>query len=65
MRFDAGREEGSTVFVSDEHFAVEHFVVPEDIVEHFLVEISGWRLESYFHAAGFLNFEVDIAGGSG
>jgi hypothetical protein len=51
------------VFVADEDFAVEHFVVFEDVVEHFFVEVLGWRSEVYFHAAGFFGLEVDVAFG--
>jgi hypothetical protein len=49
------------VFVADEHFAVEHFVVFEDVVEHFFVEVFGGRGEVDFHTAGFFGLEVDVA----
>jgi hypothetical protein len=49
-----------TILVSDEHFAIEHFVVFEDVVKHLLVEIL-WRcLESDFHSPSFLLLKVDI-----
>lgn len=50
------------VFVADEHFAVEDLVVPQDVVDHFLVEVFGGCLEGDFHAAGGFDFEVDVAG---
>jgi hypothetical protein len=49
------------VFVADEDLAVEHLVVFEDVVEHFLVEVLGRRREVDFHAAGFFGLEVDVA----
>lgn len=44
------------VLIPDEDFAVEDFVVPEDVVDHFLVDVFGWVLEGYFHAAGGFRF---------
>lgn len=51
----------STVFVSDEDFAVEDFVVAENVVDHFLIDIFGGCLEGYFHAASGFGFEVDVS----
>ena len=48
--------------VADEDFAVEDFVVFEDVVEHFFVEVFGRRGEVDFHAAGFFGLEVDVSG---
>ena len=48
------------VLVAHQYLAVEHLVVAQDVVEHFLVEVAGWGLEGDFHAAGFLCFEVDV-----
>jgi hypothetical protein len=49
------------VFVAHENFAVEHFVVFEDIVDHFLVEVFGGCLEVDLHATGLFGLEVDVA----
>jgi len=51
---------GLTVFVSYQHFAVEHLVVPQDVVEHLLVEVFRRGLEGDLHAACFLHFQVDV-----
>jgi hypothetical protein len=51
----------SGVFVADEDFAVEHFVVFEDVVDHFFVEVFGRGGEVDFHPAGFFGLEVDVA----
>lgn len=49
------------VFVTHQDFAVEDFVVAEDVVEHLLVEMFRGRLEGDFHAACFFGFEIDVA----
>ena len=56
---------GGTVFFAHEDLAVEHFVVAEDVVDHFLVEVLGRGLEGDFHAAGFLLLEIDVSSGRG
>jgi hypothetical protein len=45
-----------TVLVSNEYLAVEHLIVSEDVVEHFLVEILRWCRECDLHPPGFLRF---------
>jgi hypothetical protein len=45
-----------TVLVSYEYLAVEHLVVSEDVVEHFLVEILRWCRECDLHPPSFLRF---------
>ena len=52
------------VFVADEHFAVEHLVVAEDVVDEFFVDVFGRRLEGDFHAAGFFLLQVDVGWGA-
>lgn len=52
---------GLTVFISYQYFAVEHLVVPEDVVEHLLVEVFRRGLEGDLHAACFLHFQVDVS----
>lgn len=50
------------VFISDENFAVENFVVAKDVVDHLLINILGGCLEGNLHTAGGLGFEVDVSG---
>ena len=57
-----GRAHVFTVFVSDKDFTVKHFVVSQDVVEHFLVKVLWGGLEGDFHAACFLLLQVDVAG---
>jgi hypothetical protein len=50
------------IFVAHEDFAVEHFVVFEDVVDHFFVEVFWGGLKVDFHPTGFFGLEVDVAG---
>lgn len=50
-----------TVFITHKHLAAEHLVVSKDVVQHLLVKILRWILESYLHPASLLSFEIDIA----
>jgi hypothetical protein len=49
-----------TIFISNENFTIQHFIVFKDVVEHLLVEIFRRILEGYFHATGFLLLEVNV-----
>ena len=58
-------EEVNTVFISHKNLAIQHLVVAEDVVEHFLVEVFGRALKGDFHTTGFFLFEVDVAAADG
>ena len=50
-----------TVFVTNEHFAVQDLVIAENVVQHLLVETVLRRcLEGDLHATGLLVLQVDI-----
>lgn len=48
------------VFVLDEDFVVEDFVVVEDVYDYFFVDFFGGGLEGDFYVVGFFGFEVDV-----
>ena len=52
------------VFVPDEHLAVEHLVVAEDVVDELFVDVFRRGLERDFHAPGFLLLKVDVGWGA-
>lgn len=43
-----------TVFISNQHFAVEKFVISKNVGDHLFIDVLRWRLESDLHATGFL-----------
>ena len=49
-----------TILITNEHFAIQHAVVAEDVVEHFLIEIFRRCGERDLHATRFLLFEIDV-----
>jgi hypothetical protein len=51
----------NTVFVTNEHFTIQDFVVAENIVQHLLVEtVLRGRCEGDFHATSLLVLEIYI-----
>lgn len=49
-----------TILISNKHFAIQHLVVTQYIIQHLLVKIL-WRiLKCDFHASGFLRFQVNV-----
>ena len=60
------RHEGAllAILISHQNLAVQHLVVSEDIVKHFLVQVLRGRLESNFHATCFFRFQIDISADS-
>ena len=49
-----------TILVPNKDLTVQHLVVAEDVVEHLLVQLLRWRLESDLHTASLFGLEVDI-----
>lgn len=50
-----------TVLISHEHFAIEHLVISQNVVQHLLIEILGRTLESDLHPTSFLDLEIDVS----
>ena len=49
-----------TVLIAHEHFAVQHLVVPEYVVDHLLIEALWRALERDLHSARLLRLQVDV-----
>jgi len=50
-----------TVFVTNKYFAIQDFVIAENVVQHLLIKtILRRRLEGDFHTTGLLVLQVDI-----
>jgi hypothetical protein len=51
-----------TIFVTNEHFAIQYLVVAENVVQHLFVEaVFRGRCESDFHTTGLLVLQVDVS----
>jgi hypothetical protein len=50
-----------TIFVTNEHFAIQYLVVAENVVQHLLIEtVFGRRCEGNFHSTGLLVLQIDV-----
>ena len=50
-----------TIFVTNEHFAIQDLVVAENVVQHLLIEtVFGRRCEGDFHTTSLLVLQIDV-----
>lgn len=49
-----------TILIADKHFAIQHLVIPQYVIEHLLIKVLGRTLECYFHASRFLLLQIDV-----
>jgi len=50
-----------TIFVPNQDFTIQHLVVPENIVQHSLIQVLRGSLECDLHATCFLLLQIYIA----
>jgi hypothetical protein len=50
-----------TILISHQNLTVKDFVVPQNVIDHLLVQILRRGLEGDFHASGLFCFQIDIA----
>ena len=50
-----------TIFISNKDFAVQDFIVPQNIEDHLLIKILRGGLKSDFHATALFRLQIDIS----